>query len=471
MQRPNVTSILTSLTNLEPNTCGSPYSAEDLSSMMKEIVAPEILKDTAGSVTHAFVLSPLPQTCASMLRKATSWPIHQVQFGYSHEAPVSHNQAEVHDWCFEWDAAHASTLHMLIHSAREGNPAQELSHVRVSINSTEPCRVEKLLTPPRKTKLHPGQCTKLFAKVRIPPSKTLQTSAPTSLESLFDELQGTLGCVKTALFKADVQYRHSILPRDTELRTEQACELIRTNRDSEWSMARGNDEKGGSEVELEKAKFAARHYPPEVAMKILHKKFGTFWSGNDGPAILRQLREELEFQQKACKVVAQLSTTTTRRQALRLHFPDVEALQVFNTAPSTPTPDEGSAEPVIPYGEDFPNPGQKQDSMVQDEARRIWRHMRRNSRTTSGYSAGSDASSRVGSDTLQYQEIQRRGSQESVVDRMAAADTRINEIRRKAIQNKRSVGAETLRDFGLMQQQQDEDSTDELRYEACAPWL
>jgi hypothetical protein len=38
---------------------------------------------------------------------------------------------------------------------------------------------------------------------------------------------------------------------------------------------------------------------------------------------------------------------------------------------------------------------------------------------------------------------------------MAAADTRVNEIRLKAIHNKRSVGAETLRDFRMMQQQDD----------------
>jgi len=97
--------------------------------------------------------------------------------------------------------------------------------------------------------------------------------------------------------------------------------------------------------------------------------------------------------------------------------------------------------------------------------------MRRNSRTTSGISVVSDASSHVGYEVRQQeQQIQRRGSQESIVDRMAAADIRINEIRLKAIQNKRSVGAETLRDFSMMQQQNDRGS-DELQYEACMPWL
>ena len=56
------------------------------------------------------------------------------------------------------------------------------------------------------------------------------------------------------------------------------------------------------------------------------------------------------------------------------------------------------------------------------------------------------------------------------MDRMTAADTRVNELRLKALQNKRSVGAETLRDFSMMQQQH-EDELDESRYEANLPWL
>jgi hypothetical protein len=155
-----------------------------------------------------------------------------------------------------------------------------------------------------------------------------------------------------------------------------------------------------------------------------------------------------------------------------LHYADTEALQVYNTAPSTPTPEEGNADIAVPSKEDHSDHGQRPDSLViQDEARRIWRHMRRNSRTTSGVSSASDASSRAGSGARQQeQQLQQRGSQESIVDRMAAADTRINEIRLKAIHNKRSVGAETLRDFSMMQQQDDKE-TDELRYDACMPWL
>jgi len=244
-------------------------------------------------------------------------------------------------------------------------------------------------------------------------------------------------------------------------------------------MGREQEARDSVAIELEKAKFAARNYPPDVASRILHKKFGKFWSGNDGPPVLRRLREELEFQQgvstEVSKSVARSSTTATQRRdsestrRATLHLADTEALQVYNTAPSTPTPEEGSANI---NSETHSAHGQRPDSLViQDEARRIWRHMRRNSRTTSGISVVSDASSHVGYEVRQQeQQIQRRGSQESIVDRMAAADIRINEIRLKAIQNKRSVGAETLRDFSMMQQQNDRGS-DELQYEACMPWL
>ncbi|KAH0362075.1 hypothetical protein KCU65_g8269, partial [Aureobasidium melanogenum] len=250
----------------------------------------------------------------------------------------------------------------------------------------------------------------------------------------------------------------------------------------QWGAIHEDEDKYGVDIEIEKAKFAARNYPPDVAIRILHKKFGKFWSGNDGPPVLHRLREELEFQKRAWtempKGVVQSSTAATKHQNSRitrqttLHLADTEALQVFNTAPSTPTPDEGDPNIGMPVAEQHSDHEQRLDSLViQDEARRIWRHMRRNSRTTSGVSSASDASSRACSGAPQQeQKLQQRGSQESIVDRMAAADTRINEIRLKAIQNKRSVGAETLREFSMMHQQNDGGPSD-LRDEACMPWL
>ncbi|CAD0101187.1 unnamed protein product, partial [Aureobasidium mustum] len=482
LQKPDASSLSNQVAKLDSSKATSQYSAARLSDMIQEALASviDIEEDLDVTLTHAIVLSPLPHRCASILREYVSWPIHQVQVGYAYESP-SREQVTTGGWCFAWEEAPNTVLQALVQSARETYHFQELSHVRVSINSTEPCRVEKLLTPPRKATLHPGQCTTLFAKVRIPAVDHQRSADPASVEGLLSELHKTLGIVKSELFKADVRYRHSLLPRDTELRTEQTCELIRTNRNSQWGATHEEEDKGRVDVELEKAKFAARNYPPDVAIRILHKKFGKFWSGNDGPPVLRRLREELEFQKEVSmemsNVVVQSSTTATQHQDSKsthrttLHFADTEALQVFNTAPSTPTPEEGNPNIGMPVDEHHSD-GQRPDSLViQDEARRIWRHMRRNSRTTSGTSSAPNASSRTCSGAPQQeQNLQRRGSQESIVDRMAAADTRINEIRLKAIQNKRSVGAETLREFSIMHQQ-DNGGPDDLRDEACMPWL
>ena len=468
---------------LDSGKAASQSPTTRLSDMMQEAVASvaEMIEDSNVTVTHAIVLSPLPQRCASILRELVPWPIHQVQFGYAYESPSPRDQVRTGGWCFEWGEASHTVLETLIQSAREGTRSQGLSHVRVSINSTEPCRVEKLLTPPRKATLHPGQCTTLFAKVRIPSIELERTEDPASFESLLSELHQTLGAVRSELFKAYVRYRHTSLPRTTELRIEQACEITRTNRDSQWGMGHGEEVKDSVRVEIEKAKFAARNYPPDVASRILHKKFGKFWSGNDGPPVLRRLREELEFQQRVStevsKNVAQSSTKATQHRGSEstrratLHFADTEALQVYNTAPSTPILEEGNTNIGMSNDGDSDHRQRPDSLVIQDEARRIWRHMRRNSRTTSGVSSVSDASSHAGSGARQReQQLKRRGSQESIVDRMAAADTRINEIRLKAIQNKRSVGAETLRDFGMMQQQEDRGS-DEFQYEACMSWL
>ncbi|KAK6003100.1 hypothetical protein QM012_000945 [Aureobasidium pullulans] len=444
-------------------------SAARLFDMIEDVLASvlEIDDNLDVTLTHAIVLSPVPHRCASILRESMSWPIHQVQVGYAYESTSPRDQVTTGGWCFEWEEAHDTILQALIQSAPEICQSQEVSHVRVSVNSTEPCRVEKLLTPPRNATLRPGQCTTLFAKVRIPSLDRQRGADPASVEGLLSELHKTLGAVRSELFKADVRYKHSLLPRDTELRTEQACELIRTNRNSQWGVSHEEEDMDNVDIEIEKAKFAARNYPPDVAIRILHKKFGKFRSGNKGPPVLHRLHEELEFQKAVStampKGVAQSSTTANEHQGLKntrrttLHFADTEALQVFNTAPSTPTPDESNPNIGMPFAEHHSDHGPEPDSLViQDEARRIWRHMRRDSRTTSGVSSASDASRQTCLEARQQeQRLQRRGSQESIVDRMAAADTRLHEIRLKAIHNKRSVGAETLREFSLMHLQED----------------
>ncbi|KAI5201383.1 hypothetical protein E4T39_05276 [Aureobasidium subglaciale] len=482
LQKPDAVALAIDVAELLIGKASTPLSAAKTSAMMQHAISSAVrsLEGTFDSITHAFVLSPLPQRCASMLRDVVSWPVHQIQVGHAYEAPTSQDSFQATGWCFEWDTANENVLEALIQSARQESCIQELSHVRVSINSAEPCRVERLLTPPRKATLHPGQCTTLFAKVRVPSVVPQPSPGSTSLEGLLRGLQETLGSLKTELFKADVRYRHSLLPLTTELRVEKACELVRTNRSSQWGTIHGQDDQDGLDVEMEKARFAARNYPPDIAIRILHKKFGKFWSGNDGPSVLQHLREELEFQQristKISREITQSSATARQSQDSRstrritLHTADAETLQFYNTAPSTPNPEDCGTNTATPVDKNHTDHEPRPDSLVvQDEARRIWRHMRRNSRI-SRISSTSEASSRTSSGVQQgYQQPRRRGSQESVMERMAAADTRVHEIRLKAIQNKRSVGAETLRDFSMMQQR--DDGANEVRYEACAPWL
>lgn len=476
LQSPNSRTLHAELANVEAGSMSSSPFAMSKHTILQEAVRSVLAskeKEFDGD-THVLVLSPLPRKCAAIFEELVSWPVHQVQVGYCYEAPSSHHQAGRGGWSLEWEGSPESALQRLVQSAREGSRIEELSHVKVSINSTHPCRVEKLLTPPRKSTLRPGQCTTLFAKVKIPSINSQRIREdPESLDDLYSELYRTLGCFNSELFRADVRYRHSHLPCNTELKTEQACELLRPNSSSQWSTALVQGENNGMKIELEKARFAARNYPSDVAIKILQRKFGDLWYGNNGTASLHRLREELEFQRKAvsegsnehaqnmtCQTLSPQASTGDRQ--LTLHIADTEAVQIPNTGPTTP-----------PLAQESNNLGytdgiKSQDSPVeQDEARRIWRHMRRNSRTTPGQSSTPEAIDCVGLGSQQQQ--YQRGSQESVMDRMAAADTRLREIRLQAIQNKRSVGAETLRDFGLMQHSEDE--RDEAQYEACVQWV
>ena len=313
----------------------------------------------------------------------------------------------------------------MVCQARKRSRNGILSHVKVSINSISPCRVEKLLAPPRKSSLQLGQRITLFAKVHVPSIGYDDKAAINTPDELFDDLARTLGDSKSGLFKAEVQYRHSLLPKETEIRTGTTCTIQRTNRSSGWGDLNSGVSRNGLDLEIEKAHFIARNYAPDLAIKIMRKKFGNVWLEDNHSTSLHLLRTELEFQSNvlaesknaASKThEAKSSDANTLGKRATLHLYDSQAF--------------------------IPNTKPRSQSSTQDEARKIWRHMRRNSRNKNVFVTCSEPNSRNASEVL------RRGSQESVIEALAEGDVRLRELRMQALRNKRSVGAETLREFG-----------------------
>lgn len=375
--------------------------------------------------------------------------------GLCRDIPVSLKHCEHRGWFIDWsrNAGDTGSLHgfgitaamiaRMVRQVRTSMRLGELSHVKVAVNGGEQCRIKDVLAPTRSMTLKAGQRTTIFVKVTVPPVPPHETQlSEEAFDEAYNDLSQLLGLSATKLFTAEVSYRHSLLPANTTLTISQTCRVQRSNPQSIWGDYVGNPSVSNA-VKHGKAVFIARHYPPDVALKLLQRKCEASCREPGHPSGIHEIQKELEYQrdmqlsyQKQDTANEQQKTVPMRDAGRRLtfHIYDTDACQAFyalpqltesDTPPITPSstikPLYTHARTESAMGEDFPPD--------RDAARQIWRHMRHNSRSTSLYSMD-----------------ERRPSNESL-QRLEAADERLREIRRQALQNKRSVGADTLRDF------------------------
>lgn len=459
MQKPNATILAAEIEVLRFNPTENLLPDRDPAHLLRDIVS--FFKDQHGSSygallakTHALVLSPQSHKYTSSLCETSPWPVHQIHIGLCHDIPVTSRHAENRGWfidssqdCRNTDLLHefdptAAAISRMLGQARTSMRLGELSHVKVAVNGGDQCRIKDVLAPTRSMTLKAGQRTTIFVKVAVPhvPQHDMQESE--AFEEAYNDLSRLLGACATELFTAEVSYRHSLLPKDTTLTISQTCRVQRSNPQSVWGDYAASPSVSHV-VKHGKAIFIARNYPPDAALKLLQRKFEVSCREPGHPSGIHEIQQELEFQRNIQKSSQNRPITSEHNDAVPLpnagrrctfHVHDTDASQTFDTASQ---PDKREFPPAASFVvEPLSMHARAESALVEedlpsgrDAARQIWRHMRQNSRSTSLYSMG-----------------ERRASNESL-QRLEAADERLREIRRQALQNKRSVGADTLRDF------------------------
>lgn len=324
-------------------------------------------------------------------------------------------------------------VHNIIDQARIRPLTQELSDVQMKIKGRREYNVKELIKPPPLARMRAGQQLTAFIKVALVPTQNQSPGKEEESDVLYEQLMQMLGEAETELLVIEVSFKHSLFPSQTRLTTKMSHYIRRVDKLSGWtgpSITCQNE----YEIEHNKALFVARTWPPDAALKRLQRKFKSEYFAPDHKSRLYLIREELEFQNTrhelhkarvespAMQQTAHTGKDAGNQQLPRdkratLHVPDSTG-QAHAEARSTPTsaaPNDTLATP-----------------QTRDAARQIWQHMRRDSRSAS-----------LPTSDLQ---LQARVSNESL-DRLEAEDATLREIRRQALQNKRSVGADTLRDF------------------------
>jgi len=300
---------------------------------------------------------------------------------------------------------------------------------------------------------------KLFVP-RIRPSNSTPAGGEIDQESLFAELQSIVGTLEQDVLHVETRYKHSLVPESNTLTCRVACKIRRPKTDSRWSICSTGDEQAKvSNVHERLARYIASECPPQQAMDLIRYHLGPTASAEQ---TIAQICVGLETQ--LCEQRFTSSETAMDKPSILISDTSLEhdssiasptPSDKFSTAPCSPTsgtiPSCGSllsatpgkatkrkvstttisAHPLIsvakvttavsgPYTEvSSTDPGSGSD-----DARALWKHIRQSSLST-----------------LQ----QLIESKPETLAELEGNDEVVKDLRRKALANKRSVGAETLR--------------------------
>jgi hypothetical protein len=302
---------------------------------------------------------------------------------------------------------------------------------------------------------------KLFVP-RIRPSNSTRAGEDIDQQSLFAELQSIVGTLEQDVLHVEIRYKHSLVPETNTLTCRVACKLRRPKTDSRWSICSTSDGQA-TNVHERLAKYIISQCPPQQALDLIHYHLGHAASAEHPidqlcAALETQLREQTaaSFEAAADKPSILISDTSLEPDSSLAsptpsdHFSTAPCSPLSNTLTTTqtsvksstslltatpakrkPTPAIPPAHPLISaakvttavsnsHSEASPaDPGSGSD-----DARALWKHIRQASLST-----------------LQ----QLVESQPETLAELEANDDVVKELRRKALANKRSVGAETLR--------------------------
>ena len=339
----------------------------------------------------------------------------------------------------------------MIDHARVGACMGELSRVKIDVDCRDDCHVKDFIVNPQLIKLRPGQHVTSLVKIVVPPIPKKDSEDSVTSDELYEQICQMLGESMTELFTTKVVYQHSLFSKGTHLTTQNTCSLRRSDKRSPWSRPTSSPS-SQHKVDYGRAVFVARNWPPHIALEHLHRKFGSAYFEPGHASCIHQIREELEFQVDVGQSWERLKTQ--QRPPQEVSFGDRQQYQPANQTPSslhistsetdTATDTQTVTVSQLTTAEESVSPPPETTAvddlkpLEQDAARKIWQSMRRNSRTVSSILAvdGHDPHS-----------LHMSTGPEISLEQLEAEDKQLREIRREALRNKRSVGADTLRDF------------------------
>ena len=367
-------------------------------------------------------------------------------------------------------------LQNMLKAARSGIDLHRLMQVRFNIKPIGSEIKEVVYPSSHGTELRPGECATAYANVIVPELDITRSDGSDSSDELMEELFTMLGKNKTELLTAEVTYTHPLFPASTRLVTTTNVCVQRKDPSSAWAggndqiprqvKTRGQDSadhRGYQAVHLidySRAMFIARTWPPDVALERLKRKFSRGMLERDHGSRIWVVTEELRFQSRISRIIKERSMQTNVG-VVPWHSITTRGAGTSNeyrTEPGLGSEEAGKHDNTQTEKADDTPP------VTQDKAHQIWRHMRTSSRSNSAshllHNYNLEATNTTNSKNSVHPDATTPPSplynnkddddDETIQPRHLEVDHKdLADLRRQALRNKRSLGADTLRELGL----------------------
>ncbi|KAK0774696.1 hypothetical protein LTR75_016793 [Friedmanniomyces endolithicus] len=309
-----------------------------------------------------------------------------------------------------------------------------------------------------------GQSCTLFVRARLPKVQTSIHALESNQSSLLAELESIVGTLETEVLHVEARFRCSLFPYSNVITVRHAVKIRRPKTESRWSIVGTYSDMTTSEQMYTKlAIYLADSYPPDKALKYIDRylakeaeqdpvrqirqkvadeivaqhrvslDLGDAWSSNRRPTVvvtdndiaftMESTNYGGEYATALYTPPAELEPSIMRDRKLASTPPRVKsrstslyAIRRYEPPPvAALSPSKSTAHISVLC--------KTTSTDATDEARRLWRHIRHSS--------------------LSADELLEMAPQG--LEHLEAGDETLRELRRRALANKRSVGAETLK--------------------------
>ncbi|KAK4503712.1 hypothetical protein PRZ48_004627 [Zasmidium cellare] len=398
---------------------------------------------------QVFVISRAPSSLVQSIGSMVNWPVHTLKVELGADENASNVLPARHNWAVDFRGTadvQADLIDNMFRDLRHGCSLGSVTSLRLCYKPLEKCRILETIGQKAVKDLRFGQRTSLFLKVHVPRIPTPETEKASDSDSLFVELESMLGTLESNFLHVEARYRHTALPTENVVTVREICTIKRPKTDSRWSVV-GDATTFAmqSDVHTKLAQFLATYYAPNRALKMIDR-----WTlqQSTAAAAVQQVRRFLEGHSnkdgqaedsswtatsqgdKPSVVITDIDTTTN--SSTQISTTDSSTTQQPSTAtgttqstlPPTKLPTSPSTATIITSPKtttaiSLTTP----ESADTDTARQLWNHLRRNSQSAS--------------------QMLQLSSPEQVEESDESGMVKM--LRQKALVNKRSVGAETLR--------------------------